>query len=1439
MLFVGDTTIPGTLPTYRFWLTQTNVNRWIAEEKMSNKAKDVTFIYGNSRIVYNAGAWFHGSPYHSPGYDSPVGAGCDYDMGFPPDEPLLGETDINLFRPGNGGGDGTSQAEIHGYWFGSQFGLPFLYSRPIFVFVNGQRRETTYYDAQQPNGDFVRQWFPDDSDGELHKIQIGFEFGDLAYGVSEPGFAGVGADLNRYTTTGGAFKQARYRQTWPLRSASPFEQNDYTNLFALVNAVLTPSPIGSDAYTATLANTVDVEEWFKVDVTEHLFNNNDSYSYGGGQNAFSYKPEREGWKLLLWDIDFAFGGDPNDANLFSIGGAEHGPRNDHPSFRRIYFQALIEAANGFLTAARSNPILEARYNGMVAAGAGVGSPAGIENFIVAKRNVVLNQIAANQSTFAITSNGGADFTTNRNLITITGTAPLEVRTILINGIAYPISWPSLNTWVVRLPLSTGTNVLQITGINPKGLPVAGVTGTIRVTYTGAEESPQDKVVINEIMYNPVFGSASYVEIFNSSVSNAFDMSNWRLDGVGYTFVPGTIIEPGMYFILAQDKIAFASAYGSSIPVLGEFPGSLAGSGETLTLVKPGTTQALDQIIDQVSYDNALPWPSAADGTGASLQLIDPKQDNNRVSNWSAVPTNTPQIGAQWQYVVASGNASSTVLYMYMQSAGDVYIDDVKIVPGNTPEVGVNSVQNGDFETAFPGPWTVSANLSRSVISTSIKHSGNSSLHLISSAAGTTQASSIWQSLTPALTTGQPYTLSFWYLQNTNGGPLTLRLSGSGILVTTNINLPGINTIARFTPGRANTITSNLLAYPTLWLNEVLPNNFFLGTNGIVDGFGDRDPWVEIYNGGTNSLSLSNYFLSDNYTNIGQWAFPGNASIAAKQFMTVWLDGEPGESTSTELHTSFRIAPDIGSVVLSRGTNLASIVDYLNFNIPTPGRSYGSYPDGAVSHRRVFGTVTPGATNNPGFPPVDIRINEWMADNATSLADPADGKFEDWIELYNPNTNSVDLTGFFMSDTLTNTTDSAIPAGTLIPAGGYLLVWADGTPSQNSPTNQDIHVKFSLSKSGEAIGLFAPDGRLVDGVTFGAQTTDVSRGRFPDGTTSFFSFTNPTPRAANFVPDVNTPPTISPIGDRVIDEGTRLSFTIVATDANLPKQNLTYSFVGFPPSGSSLNPGTGAFSWVPSEPQGPGVFQITFQVSDDGSPPASSTQTITVTVNEANNAPVVASILSTTLNEGANLTFTNRATDSDSPAQTITWSLQNAPAGANIDPASGIFTWTPAENQGPGTYTITVVATDNGVPPRSGSRSFTVTVNELNSTPSIAFQGNWTVQPENLVSFTATTSDPDLPAQMLTFSLDPGAPAGASIDPATGAFTRTPSASFSGTNLMTLRVSDNATPPASASQILRVIVLPVLTADRRCGVIPSTSTAMLFRAEPTVSNTRPT
>lgn len=164
----------------------------------------------------------------------------------------------------------------------------------------------------------------------------------------------------------------------------------------------------------------------------------------------------------------------------------------------------------------------------------------------------------------------------------------------------------------------------------------------------------------------------------------------------------------------------------------------------------------------------------------------------------------------------------------------------------------------------------------------------------------------------------------------------------------------------------------------------------------------------------------------------------------------------------------------------------------------------------------FDSILITNTGPPTLRPV--VINEWMADNTGpgGWADPADGLFQDWLELFNPNDTAVNLSGHYLTDNLSQPTKWAIPTNTIIPARGFLLVWADEDGGQNSATNADLHANFRLGNGGEAIGLFAPDGLTPqDAVTFGPQPANVSQGLYPDGTvgTAFF-MTNWTPRAPN-------------------------------------------------------------------------------------------------------------------------------------------------------------------------------------------------------------------------------------------------------------------------------------------------------------------------------------
>ena len=141
---------------------------------------------------------------------------------------------------------------------------------------------------------------------------------------------------------------------------------------------------------------------------------------------------------------------------------------------------------------------------------------------------------------------------------------------------------------------------------------------------------------------------------------------------------------------------------------------------------------------------------------------------------------------------------------------------------------------------------------------------------------------------------------------------------------------------------------------------------------------------------------------------------------------------------------------------------------------------------------------------------DIVLNEIMASNATTQKDPS-GQYDDWIELYNKSTAAVNVGGWFISDNADKLAKWRIPTNTTIPANGYLIIWADEDSSQNTATS--LHANFKLSSAGETVLLSKSDTTLVDFTTFGAQRTDYTYARRPNGTGNFIILT-PTFNANN-------------------------------------------------------------------------------------------------------------------------------------------------------------------------------------------------------------------------------------------------------------------------------------------------------------------------------------
>jgi len=127
---------------------------------------------------------------------------------------------------------------------------------------------------------------------------------------------------------------------------------------------------------------------------------------------------------------------------------------------------------------------------------------------------------------------------------------------------------------------------------------------------------------------------------------------------------------------------------------------------------------------------------------------------------------------------------------------------------------------------------------------------------------------------------------------------------------------------------------------------------------------------------------------------------------------------------------------------------------------------------------------------------DVVINEILASNSIGATDEK-GQYEDWVELYNKTNQAQNLFGLYLTDNPDNPDKWDFPNGTFIPASGFLIVWADEDSSQGP-----LHANFKLSAGGEFVMLSNGSGLVFDSISFGQQQTDVSFGRFPNGTGNF-------------------------------------------------------------------------------------------------------------------------------------------------------------------------------------------------------------------------------------------------------------------------------------------------------------------------------------------------
>ena len=289
-----------------------------------------------------------------------------------------------------------------------------------------------------------------------------------------------------------------------------------------------------------------------------------------------------------------------------------------------------------------------------------------------------------------------------------------------------------------------------------------------------------------------------------------------------------------------------------------------------------------------------------------------------------------------------------------------------------------------------------------------------------------------------------------------------------------------------TPGAPNIVPS----YDGPRFNEVLAFN----RQGASD-------WVELYNDTGSSVSLAGVSLSRRAEGAGDWMFPAGTTIKKGGTLVVQFDGR---QPAGELNTGVSLSAEGGGVYLFDPDGfLAHSIEY--------GFQVADQPIGMSEGRwKLLTKPTPGRPNAAAAVlgnPINVVFNEWMAK-------PASGA--DWFELFNPESNPVDIGGMAISDdpTAVGRAKFTIPEHTYIPAQGWVRWLADGTAGVG-------HVNFSLRGQGELLRLYGSRRSAIDEIEIFNAVDGVSRGRLPDGAETLNDFPlTPTPGGGNYLPIAN-------------------------------------------------------------------------------------------------------------------------------------------------------------------------------------------------------------------------------------------------------------------------------------------------------------------------------
>lgn len=289
------------------------------------------------------------------------------------------------------------------------------------------------------------------------------------------------------------------------------------------------------------------------------------------------------------------------------------------------------------------------------------------------------------------------------------------------------------------------------------------------------------------------------------------------------------------------------------------------------------------------------------------------------------------------------------------------------------------------------------------------------------------------------------------------------------------------------------------------LSEIMISN----KGSVPDNLGGYPDYIELHNGSSERADISGYGLSDSLLEGAKYVFPAGTVLEPGAYVVVWCGGEAEDG----MHAPFKLSAGEEAVLFDASGR------------PLDTAVLNSVDSGMVLRRE--GEVWTQAKPCPGYPKTEegmaeyeaslketedigLYINEFMASNATTICDSF-GSYSDWIELYNSTDTDMDISGFGISDNLSQPMKYRFPDGSTIAAKGYLVVFCSGNEGMQ---NGELHAPFGLRSYGEDVVIANRAGRIIDSYSFKNQETDVSMARIPDGAGELQSNSQPSPGYPN-------------------------------------------------------------------------------------------------------------------------------------------------------------------------------------------------------------------------------------------------------------------------------------------------------------------------------------